>query len=138
MTAGYLYETPPSAPGGLMPIFPSPSDLYSPWSTPWKQYVITTDVAVTFSSLANQWREETEHMSSVSEIVKHPAYERIVELGEAVVPLVLAELRDRPALWFEALCRLTGANPTAQLKGASTRDRVEAWLAWGRSADLIP
>lgn len=71
-----------------------------------------------------------------------PEYQRIISLGPPVVPLTLAEMRDRPGHWFYALAAITGANPyTPEREGGFVKFNVpeatEAWLNWGRENGLI-
>jgi len=48
-----------------------------------------------FREFSAQWRKETRHLSSVSQTSMRPAYQRIIGMGEAVVPLILKEMRQR-------------------------------------------
>jgi hypothetical protein len=88
-----------------------------------------------FSSLAEQWRRETQHLSRISQKIAHPAYLRIVGMGDRVVPLLLEALRDRPAFWFAALKATANADPVPD--GANPLMAREAWLEWGRSKGLV-
>src|SRR5690349_5293357 len=45
-----------------------------------------------FNTLAEQWRRDTQHLSQISKKVVHPAYFRIVGMGQSVVPLLLEAL----------------------------------------------
>ncbi len=59
-----------------------------------------------------------------------PAYQEIIGLGPAVVPLVLRELEQRPAHWFSALRALTGADPMDPADrgiAGKTRPKPAAW-----------
>ncbi len=89
----------------------------------------TQDDEGSFRRLADQWLRETEHVSSIKQACMHPAYQRIIGLGPAVVPYLLRELEQAPDHWFWALHAITGADP------ARTEDSVEgariAWLKWG-------
>src|SRR5437667_12484653 len=49
-----------------------------------------------FTVLAEEWARATRHLSLVQKKIVHPAYFRIVGMGEAAVPLLLEALRDRP------------------------------------------
>ncbi len=62
-----------------------------------------------FARLAAQWHKETWHLSSATRMAEHPAYQEIISLGEAVVPLLLRELAREPDHWFSALKAITGA-----------------------------
>lgn len=89
----------------------------------------------TFSSLVAQWQVATASSSSVAHMSMHPAYQRIIGLGEAAVPLLLEELRERPDHWFWALHAITGEDPA---QGQTEFDAaVEAWLGWGRERGLL-
>lgn len=70
------------------------------------------------------------HHSRVSKMVEHPAYQRIMGMGEAVVPLLLETLRHRPGHWFRALMDLAKIDSVP--KGATLAGAREAWLEWGR------
>jgi len=86
-----------------------------------------------FQKLAGIWRAETCYLSSTTAIVNHPAYQEIIGLGPAVVPLVLGELEQRLGHWFAALRALTGANPMDPADQGKIRNIAEAWLRWGKA-----
>ena len=89
-----------------------------------------------FNRLAQQWRSETGFQSSVARIAMHPAYQRIIAMGPAVLPLILRELEHEPGHWMWALKYLAGfdiAEREETIDGART-----AWLGWGREQHLIP
>ena len=88
-----------------------------------------------FSLLAQQWRRDTLHFSRISRKVAHPAYQQIIAMGEAVVPLILEALRDHPAHWFAALKTITGVDPIRA--GSNPVLAREAWLEWGRTQGLV-
>jgi hypothetical protein len=50
------------------------------------------DVARRFQGLATQWKATTRYCSNIHALRNHPVYQELVELGEPVVPLILAEL----------------------------------------------
>ena len=76
-----------------------------PWLEP-------SDVEETFLQLAAQWRRETGMMSLASKMAMHPAYQRIIGMGQPVVPLILRELEREP----DQLMQTSGsAHPTSIL-----------------------
>lgn len=85
-----------------------------------------------FQVLVQRWRSDTTHFSSVSKAAMHPAYQRIIGLGQRVVPLLLHELRERPDHWFWALRAITGQNPVAVEHAGDVKEMTRAWLRWGR------
>ena len=85
-----------------------------------------------FARLAATWRGETAYVSSSTEMFAHPAYQEIIRMGPAVVPLLLADLEKEPEHWTWALHVITGANPVAAEHAGNLEKMAEAWLKWGR------
>lgn len=92
----------------------------------------TAEIEVTFLELAEQWRRETGMMSLVTKMSMHPAYQRIIGMGQAVVPLILRELEQEPDHWFWALQAITGANPVKSQQRGRLKQMAEVWIQWGR------
>jgi hypothetical protein len=88
-----------------------------------------------FQALAAQWREETRHLSSVSQMALHPAYQRIIGMGEAAVPLILNDLQQHGGHWLWALHAITGEDPAPP--EANFREAVQSWLQWGREKGYL-
>jgi len=85
-----------------------------------------------FQEQAERWRKETSHLSSVTKMITHPSYLRIIGLGREGLPLILKELRERPDHWLVALNAITGEDHAPN--GATFREAVAAWLKWGETA----
>jgi len=90
-----------------------------------------------FQALAREWKATRGHTSSAARMAKNPAYQKIIGLGEAAVPLILAELRKEPDHWFLALHALTGADPVPPESRGKVADMAAAWLAWGKERRYI-
>lgn len=90
---------------------------------------------VHFEELAACWEAETEFMSRQSQAVIHPAYQRIIGIGPAAIPLLLGRLRDNPDNWFWALVAITGEDPGEN--STTLIEAREAWLEWGRGRGYI-
>lgn len=86
-----------------------------------------------FRRLEAIWNAETAYLSSYTDIVEHAAFKEIIGLGEAVVPLMLHDLAERPQLWVWALPEITGADPVAPEDGGNISKMSEAWLRWGKA-----
>jgi hypothetical protein len=84
-----------------------------------------------FHVLAEQWKKETAHYSNVARKAMHPAYQEIIGMGKAVVPLLLAELKREPDDWFWALHALIRANPVPPQDRGNLHAMADAWLRWG-------
>jgi hypothetical protein len=94
---------------------------------------LPVDPALTerFSTLAAEWKRDTVLLSSTSAITSHPAYQAIIDLGPAVVSLLLRDLEREPAHWFEALQAITGEDPVPEPKRGRILAMTEAWLLRG-------
>ena len=91
----------------------------------------------TFDRLAKEWKRETAQHSSISKMAMHPAYQRIIELGEEVVPLILKDLQKKPQHWFWALSSITNESPLPPKARGDMRAMSEAWIEWGRRNHYI-
>ena len=91
-----------------------------------------------FKKLAAAWKSETELVSKVTKKIMHPAYQKIIGMGELAVPLILKDLTDNgPDDWFWALTAITDENPIAKESAGDMRAMTEAWLQWGRKAGYL-
>lgn len=115
---------------------------------PYKDTILTwksnIDIAVTltqttkesaveqkFRKLADQWRKETGHLSSITKKVMHPAYQQIIGMGRDALPLILRELKRTRGHWLWALFSITGEDPAQER--STFAEAVDAWLSWGIS-----
>ena len=85
-----------------------------------------------FLDLAEWWRRETGHLSSIAARSAHPAYQAIIRMGEEAIPLLLRELERRPDHWFMALHSITGDNPVPDEDAGRLSRMTAAWLEWGK------
>jgi hypothetical protein len=99
---------------------------------------VADEDAVRFHVLAQRWKTETSHHSNISKRALHPAYQEIIGMGKAAIPLVLAELRREPDDWFWALHAITGANPVPPESRGNLRLMTDAWLQWGLAQGFKP
>ena len=97
----------------------------------------TSDLETRFRALADQWRWETGPLSSSTAIAAHPAYQEIIGMGPAAIPMVLQELQERCDHWFAALRALSGENPVPREYAGRIPKITELWLEWGRERGYI-
>lgn len=97
----------------------------------------STTLEKKFQALAAQWKRDCALTSSTSAMVAHPAYQAIIGLGDAVVPLLLRELEEEPVHWFEALKAITGEDPVERTAWGNIPAMAAAWRAWGRAHGLV-
>lgn len=90
-----------------------------------------------FQTLTLKWKDDCRFFSSPAQIAEHPAYQAIIEMGEAVIPLILRELDRSPDLWFVALRIITGANPVPPDHRGKIGLTARDWLSWGQSQGYV-
>jgi hypothetical protein len=102
-----------------------------------KAIALVDDDEQRFRELAEQWRDETDMYSSVSQKIGHPAYQQVIAMGSKALPWILRELKDRPNLWFNALKAIAKETPVLPSQRGNSKLVREAWLRWGRERGLI-
>lgn len=90
-----------------------------------------------FDALADRWQFETGPLSNDDQIFSHPAYEEIIGLGEAAVPLILERMRRHEAHWGFALGAITGHNPVRPEDAGDVSKSEASWIEWGYGQGLI-
>lgn len=71
-------------------------------------------------------------VADMEQMTKHPAYQRIIAMGEPAVPWLLQRLAEKPDPRFVALNAITGARPVPPESRGRIREITQAWLGWGR------
>ena len=90
-----------------------------------------------FRDLTETWKRETLGTSLTHRIAEHPAYQRIIGMGPAVVPLILEDLAATGGHWYTALHTVTGARPVPTEHRGRLRKMRDAWLRWGIDEGII-
>lgn len=91
-----------------------------------------------FKKLAKAWKSETELISKLTKRVMHPAYQKIIGMGEAALPFIFTDLAENgPDDWFWALTAITDENPITEGIAGNMSAMTEAWLQWGRNAGYL-
>src|SRR5438445_450875 len=85
-----------------------------------------------FQRLSILWCSDTAYVSSSSDLVGHPAFQEMVDMGPAIIPLVLRELEKRSGHWHRVLRRIAGVDPVAPADRGNFERAAVAWLQWGR------
>jgi len=90
-----------------------------------------------FYRLKIEWERDTITSSFVIQAAMHPAYQQIIGMGEAAIPLILDEIQTKPSHWFWALGAITGENPVPPQDRGKLQKMAEAWINWGRKNGYI-
>lgn len=88
------------------------------------------ELRVKFDELAAQWMRETRFMSSTTEIIAHPAYHEIIQMGMSALPWIIQALRERKGHWYWVIQDITGENPVPVGEVGNHESMTRHWLAW--------
>ena len=90
-----------------------------------------------FTQLAAQWKRETAQVSSVQDIISHPNYQRMIDLGWEALPFMLSDLQRSHRFWFPALYEITKVRPYDARDAGNVRRMTKAWVVWGQRKGII-
>lgn len=90
-----------------------------------------------FQRLLAEWREQAAPLPSAAAMAMLPSYQKIIGMGEPALPLILKELKDRPAHLFWALKAISGVDPVPPEDRGRIDKMIEAWINWGRQKRII-
>jgi hypothetical protein len=90
-----------------------------------------------FVRLRDEWKANRGFHSDSARLVLHIAYQKIIGMGPAVVPLILRELEASPDRWYWALQAITEVNPVPDGSRGNSKEMTKAWLEWGKNQGLI-
>jgi len=90
-----------------------------------------------FLFLKGKLENETKHISASIDVINHPAYQDIINLGDDVISILLEDMRVHHTHWFWALYKLTGENPVPPEDKGRIRKMIDAWLKWGKEHGYV-
>jgi hypothetical protein len=102
-------------------------------SSPLEVSVVRTDACVRerFRRLADEWTDQSRHLSNTAQMAMLTPYQRIIGLGLPAVPLILEELQREPDQWFWALESITEQDPVPADARGKVKLMAQAWIDWG-------
>ena len=92
---------------------------------------MTTQLEERFDALADIWRKQTHYHSNTAIIMRHPAINTIIEMGQPAVPLILRRWRDHGGMWQHALSTITGVHITEGITDLTdaNQEGIKGWVA---------
>lgn len=122
------FETPERATEQGM--LPSPTDAVS--VLPLRSSVVSVEKATqeTFNRLAGEWKRTRNGLSSGVDMFMHPAYQKIIGMGEKVLPLIFGELHREIDHWFWALKAITQVDAVPSRDVGNLAAMRTHWLTW--------
>jgi hypothetical protein len=89
----------------------------------------SNEIETTFNNLYEKWYEEIKYLSS-SQMFENEYYKKIISLGIAVVPIIIARLKETPEHLFVALNKITNINPVKNENRGKIKKMAEDWILW--------
>jgi hypothetical protein len=87
--------------------------------------------------LAQQWEDETSHLSSPSQRMTHPSYQAVLGMGreypKEIIGLLVQDMKENRRQWFGALSYLAQANPIKPEDAGRIDRMIDAWVRWERA-----
>jgi hypothetical protein len=90
-----------------------------------------------FEQLFQTWKSETALLSSATAIINHAAYQKIIQMGEKVLPFMFIKLQNDPQHLFYALYTITGENPVPLAHAGNFKKMTADWLNWAAQKGYI-
>jgi hypothetical protein len=84
----------------------------------------------TFQRLYQKWNEETMNISNSDDMFRNKYYKAIIEMGRDAVPHIINQLRRKPNHLFDALMRITKANPIKPNHAGRIKEMAKDWIEW--------
>jgi len=88
--------------------------------------------------LKKQWQDETWLYSDPFAICTHPAYQKIIGMGPAVLPMILKDLEVSHRQWFWALDAIVDEDPLPPDMNGNIKEQARIWVEWGYRKGLLP
>ncbi|HVS39099.1 MAG TPA: hypothetical protein VMS17_26305 [Gemmataceae bacterium] len=89
-----------------------------------------------FIRLRDEWKAQRGPQSSTTRLVMHPAYQTIIGMGPAALPLILRELATNLDSWFWALRAITEEDPVPEEVRGDGEAMAAAWLNWAKERGI--
>ncbi|NCT72267.1 MAG: hypothetical protein GXC75_15105 [Xanthomonadaceae bacterium] len=86
--------------------------------------------------LADAWKQENMFVSSLSQKIMHPAYQKLIGFGEKALPFIVGELRNSGGYWFWALSSISREDPVPEEVRGNFPAMKQAWLDWAAERGL--
>lgn len=90
-----------------------------------------------FGRLVRQWREDTQWLSSTTEIAMHPAYQAVIGMGPDALPMILEDLRNNSGYWYWALKAISNEDPVPPSDRGAIKKMKNAWIQWGKQRRIL-
>lgn len=95
--------------------------------------IFKDSIVTKFRALSAEWKSSRNLLSSGTEMFMHPAYQKIIGMGQDVVPLIFSELEKNIDHWFWALKAITEADPVPPAHRGRLGHMAADWLRWAKT-----
>jgi hypothetical protein len=92
------------------------------------------EIADEYIAAADEWDEHHRVLSWHD--TKHPAFRRIIALGDAAIPLILEDINNEPNWIVIALRELVPDGPDISAVSGRLGPICDRWLEWARAKGI--
>ena len=95
-----------------------------------------------YQKLRDELNYQTGHLSSSAQVKRHPTYQKIIDLGKEIIPIMLDEIDHFrqtgeeeffPGWWaFSILAHFNGGWPEEKPEPGVLDSCADVWLRWGK------
>lgn len=90
-----------------------------------------------FFTFKENWKKESSAQSSPFAIRMNRNYQKIIGLGDSIIPLILRELKKQPDDWLYALEMIVRDEEQPTTKKMGFNESISAWIKWGEEKGII-
>lgn len=90
-----------------------------------------------FQELRNAWLNDTAFESGYKNKINHPAYLKIVSMGELIIPILVEDMVENKTPWHYALVDITQKNPIREESAGRANKIIEDWHAWAKENNYV-
>lgn len=95
--------------------------------------IFKDSIIAKFRALSTEWKSSRNLVTSSTEMFMHPAYQKIIGMGQTAVPLIFNELEKNIDHWFWALKAITEADPVPPNHRGRLGLMTKDWIFWAKA-----
>ena len=95
-----------------------------------KEEFIDPELQLEFTSLKDKWINETLIVSDPTELYSNENYQKIISLGDDIIPLLIKDMYNFKGDWSYALKKITGDNPVKKESKGKIDEIKKDWIDW--------
>lgn len=88
------------------------------------------NLAITFTRLRTEWINDTFHTADMHFAFFHPAYQKIISMGDPIIPHLIRDMITNETHWFYALNTIVGKSVVKEEHLGKVELMIKDWVEW--------